>query len=157
MGNRIKQRFSYTDEYGVINYHSGALTASAFVVLYAIIGLLAWPLLWFETHAVSPSNIENYADAFWTLQMSASTIGFGDFYPVSLGGRMIVATVFYLGVGLVGFIGTLLASKVFGFAETGIKNRELRRQNDDILAHNKALEQKLDSLLTALDQTPKVK
>jgi len=156
MVQRIRQRFSYTDEFGVLNYHSGALTGAAFVVLYAIIGLLAWPLLWFEAGVNDSTNIQTYADAFWTLQMSASTIGFGDFYPVSLGGRMIVAAVFYLGVGLVGFIGTLLASKVFGFAETGIKNRELRKQNDDIIAHNRVLEAKLDHLLARLEPSSEV-
>lgn len=83
--------------------------------------------------------------------MSASTIGFGDFYPVSLGGRTLVALVFYFGVALVGFIGALLASSFFGFAETSVKNRELRKQNQEILDHNRLLEQKIDRLISQLE------
>jgi len=66
---------------------------------------------------------------------------------VTLGGRTLVAIVFYFGVGLVGFIGAILASIFFGFAETSVKNRELRKQNESILAHSYELERKLDRLL----------
>ena len=81
---------------------------------------------------------------------SLTTIGFGDFYPVTLGGRSLVALVFYFGVGLVGFIGAILANSFFGFAETSVKNRELRRQNQEILEHNQALERKLDQIIERL-------
>ncbi|WP_332874430.1 ion channel [Amphritea pacifica] len=54
----------------------------------------------------------SYANACWALQMSASTIGFGDFYPVSQGGRIIVALMFYIGVRIVGFIGAQIDSKM---------------------------------------------
>jgi len=84
--------------------------------------------------------------------MSASTIGFGDHFPVTLGGRMVVALMFYLGVGLVGFIGALIAERMLGFADTNVKNRELRQQNKDILAHNKELEKKLDLLMQRVEQ-----
>lgn len=84
--------------------------------------------------------------------MSASTIGFGDFYPVTLGGRMVVAGMFYIGVGIVGFIGALIAERVLGFADTNVKNRELRHQNAEILAHNIELEKKLDKMLERLEK-----
>ena len=119
-------------------------------LLYSVIGLLALALLHFEAGAPN-SNINNYIDAFWTLQMSASTIGFGDHFPVTLGGRMVVAAMFYVGVGLVGFIGALIAERVLGFADTNVKNRELRQQNSDILAHNKVLENKIDLLIKRVE------
>ena len=59
--------------------------------------------------------------------------------------------VFYFGVGLVGFIGAILANGFFGFAETSVKNRELRRQNQEILEHNQALERKLDQIIQRLE------
>jgi len=150
---KIKSRLRSQDEFGIVNYHNGFLFIASFSLLYLIIALLALPLLWFEQAAANQSaNILSYADAFWTLQMSASTIGFGDFYPVTLGGRTIVALVFYFGVALVGFIGALLASSFFGFAETSVKNRELRKQNQDILNHNLLLERKIDRLIGQLEQ-----
>ena len=152
MVERIKAKLKHQDEFGVTNYHNGFLFLAAFALLYLLIAVLALPLLWFETHQGGESaNILTYADAFWTLQMSASTIGFGDFYPVTLGGRSLVALVFYFGVGLVGFIGAILANSFFGFAETSVKNRELRRQNQDILEHNRALERKLDQIIQRLE------
>ena len=135
------------DQYGVKNYNTFYLLMIALAVLYITIAILAFGLVHFES-AVAQSNITTYKDAFWTLQMSASTIGFGDFYPVTLEGRIIVAAMFYLGVGLVGFIGAQFINRFVGFSDTNVKNRELRQQNKQILAQNEALEKKLDALLT---------
>lgn len=145
----MKRWISHVDQYGVRNYHLGFLCVLAVLLLYGAIALSAPLLLWFEVKHDS-ANIQNYADAFWTLQMSASTIGFGDYYPVSQGGRLIVAAMFYWGVGLVGFIGAVLADKVLGFADTSVLNRELRQQNTELMAHNRQLEEKLDRVLEML-------
>lgn len=89
MVERIKTKLEHQDEFGVINYNNSFLFLAAFALLYTLIALLAVPLVWFETTQGGDSaNITTYADAFWTLQMSASTIGFGDFYPVTLGGAV---------------------------------------------------------------------
>ncbi len=146
----VKRYVYSTDEYNVRNYGTVFLGFLAFVLLYSLIGILSFPLLWFE-QAHPAANILSYSDAFWALQMSASTIGFGDFYPVSQGGRLIIALMFYIGVGIVGFIGAQIASKMVGFADTNVRNRELRRQNEEILQHNKELEHKLDRLIAQLE------
>ncbi|MCJ8298674.1 MAG: potassium channel family protein [Pseudomonadales bacterium] len=134
------------DQYGVRNYRTAYLAFLSFGILYLTIALLALVLLYVEG-STEGSNIKNYADAFWTLQMSASTIGFGDYYPITLIGRSLVAIMFYLGVGLVGFIGAIIADRILGFADTNVKNRELRKQNAEILAHSQLLEKKLDKLI----------
>ena len=72
------------------NYTTLFLGCIALTLLYSCIALLSFPLLWLE-QASEHANILTYADAFWALQMSASTIGFGDFYPVTQGGRVIIA------------------------------------------------------------------
>jgi voltage-gated potassium channel len=138
------------DEFGVKNYNSFYLLIFTVITLYTIIALLAFPLLQYELESQS-SNITTYKDAFWTLQMSASTIGFGDYYPTTLGGRVIVAAMFYIGVGMVGFIGAQFINKFVGFSDTNVKNRELRKQNKDILEHNKELEKKIDLLISKVE------
>jgi len=148
---KLSSKVYKTDEFNIKNYSASFLALVAVAILYSLIALMSGVLLWFET-GVADANITNYGDAFWTLQMSASTIGFGDHYPVSLGGRTVVAMMFYVGVGIVGFIGAQIADRVLGFADTNVKNRELRKQNTEILAHNKILEKKLDSLISALDK-----
>ena len=79
--------------------------------------------------------------------LSASTIGFGDFYPVTFGGRLVVVLIFYIGVGMVGFVGAQVITKFVGFSDTSATNRELRRQNEEVLPHNKKLEKKIDLLI----------
>ena len=148
---KLSNKVYKTDEFDIKNYSAGFLALIAVAILYSVIALMSGVLLWFEIDVVG-SNIASYGDAFWTLQMSASTIGFGDHFPVSLGGRTVVAMMFYVGVGIVGFIGAQIADRVLGFADTNVKNRELRKQNSEILAHNKILEKKLDSLISALDK-----
>ena len=147
----MNKRLYKTDKYGIRNYSILALGAAGVGLLYSVIAMLALVLLHFENGA-SNSNINSYVDAFWTLQMSASTIGFGAHYPVTIGGRTVVALMFYVGVGLVGFIGALIAERMLGFADTNVKNRELRHQNTEILAHNKQLEEKIDQLLVRVEQ-----
>ena len=134
------------DEFGVKNYNTFYLLVITLIVLYTIIALLAIPLLHFEA-AAKNANILSYHDAFWTLQMSASTIGFGDFYPVTFMGRMIIALMFYVGVGMVGFIGAQFINKFVGFSDTAIKNRELRYQNKQILKNNARIERKVEKLM----------
>ena len=148
---KLSNKVYKTDEFDIKNYSAGFLALIAVAILYSVIALMSGVLLWFELD-VADANITNYGDAFWTLQMSASTIGFGDHFPVSLGGRTVVAMMFYVGVGIVGFIGAQIADRVLGFADTNVKNRELRKQNAEILDHNKILEKKLDSLISALDK-----
>ena len=138
------------DEYGVRNYNSFYLLIGTLVILYSIIAGLSYFLYQYEVDAVG-SNITTYKDAFWTLQMSASTIGFGDFYPITAEGRIIVASMFYIGVGLVGFVGAQFVNKFVGFSDTNVKNRELRKQNAEILKHNQLLEQKIDQLVSKID------
>ena len=144
-----------TDEWGVKNYSTAALFLFSVLGLYTSIALLA-TILW-HAEAVEGSNILTYADAFWTMQMSASTIGFGDHYPITLIGRSVVAVMFYVGVGVVGFIGALIANSVLGFSDTNVKNRELRKQAEEnakqeqlerrlILKSVKALDAKIEEM-----------
>ncbi|MEW6982390.1 ion channel [Colwelliaceae bacterium 6471] len=149
MNNKLK---TYSiDEFGVKNYNSFYLLLTTLAVLYAIIAVFSFALYQYEVAAPN-SNITTYRDAFWTLQMSASTIGFGDFYPVTFAGRFIVAAMFYIGVGMVGFVGAQFVNKFVGFSDTNVKNRELRKQNAYIIAHNKVLEDKIDILIAKMDE-----
>lgn len=132
-------RISRTDEYGVVEYPLWFKILIAFSVLYLYISLMAFPLLSLEQ---SVGNIKEYSDAFWVLQMSASTIGFGDFYPVTTEGRWIVALSFYVGVGLAGYIGSAIASAFTNLTDNSIQNRELRQQNAEILEQLKKIKEK---------------
>ncbi|MDP2562240.1 ion transporter [Psychrobium sp. 1_MG-2023] len=132
----------HIDEYGVKNYKTRYLALMVMVVIYCVIAVGAGLLIHFES-ANPDANIHSYAQAFWVLIMASSTIGFGDFYPTTTGGYVIVTLMFYIGVGMMGYIGALIASKIMGFSDTNVKNRELRHQNAAILEELQAMRKEL--------------
>jgi len=135
----------HQDKYGVKNYKTRFLTLLVVIIIYCIIGVGAAALQYFE--ASSPTaNITSYGQAFWVLIMASSTIGFGDYYPTSPGGYVVVTAMFYIGVGMMGYIGALIASKIMGFSDTNVKNRELRKQNAEILAQVQRLTAQIEKL-----------
>lgn len=121
---------SKVDEYGITEYKPWFKVIMAFLMLYTYITLMAFPL--YELEHIS-GNIKTYDDAFWVLQMSASTIGFGDFYPTTQPGRWMIAASFYIGMGLAGFIAASIVQMFTGFTDKSIQNRELRKQNAEII------------------------
>jgi voltage-gated potassium channel len=52
---------------------------------------------------------------------------------------------------MVGFVGAQFVNKFVGFSDTNVKNRELRKQNKEILAHNLLLEEKIDVLIDKIE------
>ena len=139
------------DEFGIKNYKSRYIFLLTILTLYLIMAGAAQLLLDFESSAPT-ANITTYSNALWALQMSSSTIGFGDYYPVTTAGRVTVMAMFYIGVGLMSFIGAQFINRFFGFSNTNVKNRELRKQNKEILDHNKHLEKKIDDLVSKVEE-----
>jgi len=133
------------DEYGVKNYNFFVLSSFLFMVMAALVVSLGYVAYIFEIETPQ-SPVKSYTDALWLMVMSASTIGFGDVYPVTLMGRIAVYVMFLLGVGILGTLGGVFANRIFGFADTNIKNRELRKQNANIYAKLIELEKKIDAM-----------
>lgn len=145
-----KSHLYKVDEFGIKNYNFGILGFLSLAVFSLLNIILAYVTLWAES-SVSNSPVQNYVDALWLMLMSSTTIGFGDVYPVTLVGRAAVFLMFILGVGILGGVGAVFANKIFGFADTNIKNRELRKQNEDILAQNVKIHDKLEKLEEKLE------
>ncbi len=119
------------DEFGIKDYKNRYLIVAALLLLYGIVCLVANVLVFFEVGA-DGANITTYWDAVWLLTMVASTIGFGDVFPVTGGGRITVGFISFVGVGIYSFITALIAGKLMSKSDTSIKNRELRAQNSRI-------------------------
>lgn len=149
-----KSNLYRVDEFGVKNYNYGILALLSFALFALINVALGYITFIAETNVVG-SPVKNYADAFWLMLMSSTTIGFGDVYPITLAGRIAVFTMFILGVGILGGVGAVFANKIFGFADTNIKNRELRKQNEEILKQNDKIYQKLIALEEKFDSLDK--
>lgn len=143
------------DEFGVVNYKTRFITLMS-VLLMALFLFSFGYVTYLSELGVEGATIKSYGDAIWLMIMSSTTIGFGDHYPVTLLGRLMVTLMFIFGVGIIGGLGAIVASKLFGFSDTNVKNRELRKQNLEILAQNKQLEEKVDHLAEKLEHLIKI-
>ena len=83
-----------------------------FRVLLAAAGLLflgAWMIMLFEAKAPG-SNIHSFKDAIWWAVVTVTTVGYGDRYPVTEGGRGVAVVLMLVGVGLIGVLTATVAS-----------------------------------------------
>jgi voltage-gated potassium channel len=56
------------------------------------------------------ANITTIGDAFWWAFVTITTVGYGDFYPVTLSGRLIAVGLMIAGIALVGSVTATFAS-----------------------------------------------
>ncbi len=100
------------------------------IVFGAIILILGtFGILYFEKG--ENDQFSNYKDAVWWLFVTMTTVGYGDKFPVTLGGRITAGVVMLMGIGLLGVLisvitENLLESKIK--EDRGMKNVTVRRQ-----------------------------
>lgn len=145
-----KSNLYKVDEFGIKNYNYGILGFFSLAV-FSLLNIILGYVTFLSEISVVNSPVQTYVDALWLMLMSSTTIGFGDVYPITFIGRAAVFIMFILGVGILGGVGAVFANKIFGFADTNIKNRELRKQNEDIFAQNVKIQQKLEKLEEKLE------
>lgn len=89
-----------------------------------------------QFEVVPESNIRGPDDALWWAFVTMTTVGYGDKYPVTPGGRLLAALLMISGVGLfgtfTGFIASWFLEVEQSEAESGIEAlreevRELKR------------------------------
>ena len=66
-------------------------------------------VLQFESRSPD-ANIKTGGDALWWAVVTITTVGYGDFYPVTTLGRLTGVSVMFAGVGIIGALASILAS-----------------------------------------------
>jgi voltage-gated potassium channel len=61
-------------------------------------------------HQAKGSNIHNFGDALWWAVVTVTTIGYGDKFPVTGGGRAVATVLMFVGIGLIGILTATVAS-----------------------------------------------
>ena len=77
---------------------------------------------------VKDAKITTIGDALWWAVVTATTVGYGDLYPVTLEGKLIAVAVMVLGIASLGiFISTIGATLI----ESRLKEKTRDRDNDN--------------------------
>lgn len=73
-------------------------------VFFVLIYLLLLKLLELAENSDSQANIRNIFDAFWYSIVTLTTVGYGDFYPVTTTGKILGLTIILASLGLLGYL-----------------------------------------------------
>ncbi|AUS02797.1 coil containing protein [Vibrio phage 2.275.O._10N.286.54.E11] len=94
--------------------------------LNVIIGAL---FLYLFEHNVDNALINSYSSALWMNWMVATTVGFGDYYPISTGGKIVTGISSAIGIGMFGLFTSVVSGILMEHTDDSIRNRELKEQN----------------------------
>jgi voltage-gated potassium channel len=86
-------------------------------ILLTILVLTVASVLVLQFESQSPdANIITGGDALWYAIVTITTVGYGDFYPVTAAGRITAMFIMFMGVGIIGALASILASLLVGGA-----------------------------------------
>ena len=111
----------------VLKHHS---LFRVLIAAFATLLLGAWLVLLFDEHAKG-TNIHNYFDGLWWAIVTVTTVGYGDRYPVSPGGRSVALVLMLVGIGLIGVLTATVAS-VFIKEHTDANKAEFKKGHADL-------------------------
>lgn len=107
---RFTQALSQTKEELLIFF-----AASAIIIFLSAVGIYH-----FE-HEAQPGAFKTFFDALWWSVVTLTTVGYGDLYPITVGGRLFTFVVLLTGLGLIAVPTGIIASSL----------NSIRRKMDD--------------------------
>jgi len=89
--------------------------ATFLTILLTLIVLTVSSVLVLQFESQSPgANITKGGDALWYSIVTITTVGYGDFFPVTAAGRVTAMFIMFMGVGIIGALASILASLLVG-------------------------------------------
>ena len=89
---------------------------------------------------IDGSNISSSSDALWWAFVTITTVGYGDFYPVSTTGRIVAISLMIAEIGLFGTLTAYVASMFF------LDEKKEEERDDQILDEIRVLSKRITSL-----------
>ena len=118
----------------------GALGATVLLMVVASVAML-------DAERGHPgSTIQTYGDALWWSAVTATTIGYGDVYPVTASGRIVAFGLMLVGISMIGVVTASIAAWFVG------RNEEAAE--DEVVSEIRALRDQVARLLD--DRSPEV-
>jgi voltage-gated potassium channel len=95
--------------------HNRSRYAAFITILLTILVLTISSVLVLQFESKDPAaSIQTGADALWYSIVTITTVGYGDFYPVTGPGRIAGMFIMFAGVGIIGALASLLSSLLVG-------------------------------------------
>ncbi len=95
-------------------FHRAFLIAREEIILFSCVTMLLLYLsaigIYYFEHSVQPDKFSSIFHSLWWAVVSFTTVGYGDMYPVTTGGKMFTFCVLLLGVGVISVPAGLIAS-----------------------------------------------
>jgi voltage-gated potassium channel len=89
--------------------------AAFITILLTILVLTISSVLVLQFESADPdSSIKTGGDALWYSIVTITTVGYGDFYPITAAGRVAGMFIMFAGVGIIGALASLLSSVLVG-------------------------------------------
>lgn len=103
------------------------LFATAAFLLVLLCNVL---MVYFES-AEPDSSIKSIDQSLWYMFVTLTTVGYGDFYPVTPGGRIIGYIFIFSSLGVLGFLFTTVSNKIY----TILENKKMGFHGTDFKDH----------------------
>ena len=147
--------------------------------VYAVITVVIFGALFtlmFEIDA-SGANITSYGDAVWWGFVTVTTVGYGDYTPVTIGGRVVAVIIMFTGAAAVGAVTAAVASRFINSASSSSRESQESQESqssadprpspskgptpqqdeprlEDVLVHLREMEEQVKRIADRLGDSP---
>ena len=101
-----------------------------FVIAFVLIFTIALFVLKAE-QGNPAANITTYTNAVWWAFVTITTVGYGDYYPVTTVGRFLAIILMFAGLGIIGVLSSYLASTFISLQKGREKKTDKRNGNGE--------------------------
>ncbi|WED23999.1 potassium channel family protein [Vibrio sp. JC009] len=131
-----------------INENKAVSTLHFMVVIGSMTLTFSSMYILYLERGVAGANIQTAADAFWWTFVTITTVGYGDFFPVTFEGRVVAIILMTTGVGMFGSCTAILASWI-------MDSTKERKMEAEILNDVNELKSEISELKQLLKQVKK--
>jgi len=166
---KLLRIFRLVKAYGIIKragfegvkrgFNKNRASAAVLLVFFIILLLLEFGsvgILALENNSPD-ANIKTASDAMWWVYVTITTVGYGDRYPVTNGGRLFATFIMLVGVGLFGVITGFLANKFLPSSSANPETDSVALNKDAAIAHMREEIKEIHVLLAAKEGKSKKK
>jgi len=103
---------------------------AVFALLAGLMLFIASVGIWVFEHDAQPDTFGTIPNCFWWAVVSFTTVGYGDAYPITAGGRLFTAIILFVGLGVIAVPSAVITSALIA------QNQKEREQDDKFQDHS---------------------